>query len=371
MYYLGSMRKIALTLLILITFLPLLGQAQAADSLRNIYGFAIAAPQPKELNRFIKFIEEELGPNGINTLVLRVDYGYEYESYPNLRNNDPLSKKEVKRIVKSADRWGIEIIPQINLLGHQSWAGDLEMLLSEYPEFDETPHVEMPKDYKWPNEDGLYCKSYCPLHPKVHEVVFALVDEVTEVFEAEAFHAGMDEVFYIGDDQCPRCAGQDKARLFADEVGRIRNHLAKTNKELWIWGDRLLEGETSGLGMWEASTNGTESAIDWVPKDIVVCDWHYNVAEPTPAIFASKGLQVVSCFWNKEAVATAHMEMMDFFKNNSNETMRPRYLGTMQTIWSPAKPFLDAYYGVEGSSESSRKQAASFKAMLEYIQKQK
>ena len=73
----------------------------------------------------------------------------------------------------------------------------------------------MPEDYEWPNDDGLYCKSYCPLHPDVHEVVFALVDEIMEVFEAKSFHAGMDEVFYIGEDECPRCNGKDKAELFA------------------------------------------------------------------------------------------------------------------------------------------------------------
>ncbi|MCV9386576.1 family 20 glycosylhydrolase [Reichenbachiella ulvae] len=364
------MKLVISTLLFFSSLVQSFGQVLIEDSVRNVYGFAIAAPQPQDMERFVQFIDQELGPNGINTLVLRVDYGYEYESYPNLRNENPLSKKEVKKIVAAAQKWNIQLIPQINLLGHQSWAGDLEMLLTEYPEFDETPHVSMPREYKWPNEDGLYCKSYCPLHPKVHEVVFALVDEVTEVFESKAFHAGMDEVFYIGDDKCPRCAGKNNAQLFADEVGRIRDHLAQSGRELWIWGDRMLEGEISGLGMWEASENGTEASIDLVPKDIVVCDWHYNVAEPTPAIFASRGLQVVSCFWNKEEVALAHMEMMDFFKANSNETMRPKYLGTMQTIWSPAKPFLDAYYEVEGSSQSSLDQAASFKAMLKYIKEQ-
>jgi hypothetical protein len=57
-----------------------------------------------------------------------------------------------------------------------------------------------------------------------------------EVFEADAFHAGMDEVFYIGDDKCPRCSGLDKAALFAGEVTKIRNHLARNGHELWIWG---------------------------------------------------------------------------------------------------------------------------------------
>jgi len=55
----------------------------------------------------------------------------------------------------------------------------------------------MPEEYKWPNDDELYCKSYCPLHPEVHDVVFDVVGELTDVFEASAFHAGMDEVFYI------------------------------------------------------------------------------------------------------------------------------------------------------------------------------
>ncbi len=128
-------------------------------------------------------------------------------------------------------------------------------LLRVYPEFDETPGVKMPEKYQWPNPDGLYCKSYCPLHPELHPIVFALVDEICEVFESDAFHAGMDEVFCIGDEKCPRCAGRDKAELFAGEVNLICNHVALKNRRLWIWGDRLIDGKTTGMGMWEASMN--------------------------------------------------------------------------------------------------------------------
>lgn len=59
-------------------------------------------------------------------------------------------------------------------------------------------------------------------------------NEICEVFETDAFHAGLDEVFYIGHEQCPRCYGKDKAELFAGEVTKIRNHLKETNRELWI-----------------------------------------------------------------------------------------------------------------------------------------
>jgi len=349
-----------------------LGFAQTPDLPFDVRGICIDAPEPKGLEKFLTFMEQEMAPNGINTLVLMVNFNYEFESYPNLRDKEALSKHDVKKLVRMASKNNIRIIPQINLLGHQSWAGRVNNLLREYPQFDETPSVKMPEEYEWPNEDGLYCKSYCPLHPDVHEVVFALVDEIMEVFEADAFHAGMDEVFYIGMDDCSRCKGKNKAELFANEVTTIRNHLAANNQELWIWGDRLLDGKTTGLGMWEASQNDTYSAIDMIPKDVVICDWHYERAEPTSAIFALKGFRVIACPWNKEDVTRSQLEMIQSFRQNSNDILKDRFLGVMQTIWSPADRFLDQYYGDETKEKETENENAtgpvrSFKEMIRYL----
>src|ERR1700744_6045981 len=252
---------------------------QTADSTYIVRGFAIAAPKPSGLDDFVKFINDELAPRKVNTLILRVDFNYQYKSHPELRDSAALSKSDVKKIVEVCHKNGISIIPQINLLGHQSWASKSNMLLKVYPEFDETPWVKMPAtaaEYKWPNADNLYCKSYCPLHPGVHKIVFDLVDEAMEVFEAKAFHAGMDEVFYLADDKCPRCGGRDKAVIFANEVQLIRDHLAEQGRELWIWGDRLIDGRATGIGMWAASYNNTYRAIDMIPHDVVICDWQYD-----------------------------------------------------------------------------------------------
>ncbi len=339
--------------------------ARMQDSLMNVRGFCIEAPRPEQLQQFLTFMENDLAANGINTLVLRVDYNYEYESYPNLRDEEALSKQEVKQLVQTARENNIRLIPQINLLGHQSWAESIGNLLREYPEFDETPSVTMPEKYEWPNEDGLYCKSYCPLHPEVHKMVFALIDEIMEAFETDAFHAGMDEVFYIGEEECPRCKGKNKAELFAGEVTLIRNHLAAKNRELWIWGDRLLDGKTTGLGMWEASVNNTFTAIDMIPKDVVICDWHYERAEPTAVIFALKGFRVIACPWNKPEVTRAQLELIDTFRQNSNDLLKGRFLGVMQTIWSPPGRFLDLYYG-ERSNDRAMGSVDSFNEMIRY-----
>jgi len=155
--------------------------ALADDETLPVRGFCIAAPQPDGVAAFVEFIRDELAPAGINTLVVRVDNGFEYRSHPELRGERPLGRSDVKKLVRACREAGIRLIPQINLLGHQSWESDPGRLLEVYPQFDETPWVELPVDYRWPNPDGLYCKSYCPLHPEVHGVVFALIDEIIEV----------------------------------------------------------------------------------------------------------------------------------------------------------------------------------------------
>lgn len=364
--------KLVLSLLItcmLVASSPLGAQAQP-DSIFPVRGFCIGAPRPDRLDDFIKFIDTELASRKVNTLVLRVDYNYQYQSHPELRDKDALSKADVKKLVNTCRKAGIRIIPQVNLLGHQSWASDLGNLLEKYPEFDETPHIKLPEKYVWPNADGLYCKSYCPLHPGVHKVVFEVVDEICDVFETDAFHAGMDEVFYIGHDSCTRCSGRDKAELFAGEVRTIRDHLKQKNRQLWIWGDRLIDGKTTGLGMWEASFNNTHRAVDMIPKDVMICDWHYERADLTPVYFAMKGLKVITCPWRMPEVAVAQVNDMARFRKQSSPEMSACFHGMMQTVWSDAGSFLDEFYGKKKTEEKTENiQSNCFRSLYTEILK--
>lgn len=306
-------------------------------------GLCIAAPMPDGVDDFAAFIDQDLAKAGVNTLILRIDYRYQYESRPKLISNKALSKPEVKKLVRACQQNDIRLIPQINLLGHQSWHSTLGKLLEVYPEFDETPNIDLPKKYEWPNEDDLYCKSYCPLHPDVHDVVFDLVDEIMEVFEANAFHAGLDEVFYIGHEDCPRCKGRDPAELFAGEVNRIFHHLQDNGNELWMWGDRLIDGRTTGIGLWEGSYNNTHQAIDLIDKDVVICDWHYERADPTAFLFASKGFRVATCPWRNPEIAVRQEELMRTFMDEATSAMTDRYLGMVQTVWTSAARFMEEY----------------------------
>ncbi|HEX2968700.1 MAG TPA: family 20 glycosylhydrolase [Bacteroidales bacterium] len=342
------------------------GHTEFNSNLLPVRGFCIAAPRSEAVTDFTKFIEKELAPASVNTLILRVDWNYMYKTHPELRDSSALTDSDVNKIVSVCQKYNIRIIPQVNLLGHQSWAGTTGNLLREYPEFDETPEVKMPEKYVWPNADGLYCKSYCPLHPEVHDIVFDVVDEICDVFKADAFHAGMDEVFYIGERQCPRCTGKDKAELFAGEVRLIRDHLAAKGRQLWIWGDRLIDGRTTGLGEWEASFNNTYRAIDMIPKDVMICDWHYERPDQTAVYFAMKGFNVVTCPWNNPGCAVHQAQDMVNFRENSSDEMRDRFQGIVQTVWSGAEQFMKSYYQMK-SDMPANDPARCFKQLYSEI----
>ena len=185
----------------------------------------------------------------------------------------------------------------------------------------------------------------------MHKVVFALVDELTDAFETDLFHAGMDEVFYIGDDKCPRCSGRDKAELYAGEVTKIQNHLTQQGKRLMIWGDRLIDGKTTGIGAWEASMNNTYRAIDLIPKEVFICDWHYERPEQTAVYFAMKGFDVATCPWRKPEVALKQLDDMKRFRQQSGSQMSNRFQGIIETVWSGADGFLENYYKPESEQQ--------------------
>ena len=283
-----------------------------------------------------------LAKRGVNLLIVEVDYWYDYASHPELQMENPVKKETVKALVAACRTQGIRLVPQFQSLGHQSWAEKTFPLLIKYPQLDESPG-------KYPGNKGtdpwgteFYCRSWCPLHPDLLPVINDIYDELLDVFEADALHIGMDEVFIIADADCPRCAGKPTGELFARAVNDAYDHIVrKRGKEMMMWADRLLDGKATGYGLWEASMNGTDAAIDMVPKDIIMCDWHYERKYPlqlTPRstfpsvqIFVDKGFRVLpTSFRDVKAVKS--------FIDQSLAVPSDKVLGHLCTLWHPLTP---------------------------------
>ncbi len=268
-----------------------------------------------------------LAKMGVNVLVVEVDYNYAYVSHPELRGPNPVTQDNARFLKERCREYGIRLIPQFQCLGHQSWAETTLPLLVKYPQFDETPG-------QYPGNKGIYCRSWCPQHPEVNPIIFHLFDELLDVFEADALHVGMDEVFLIGSEHCPRCKDKVPSKLFAKAVNDYHAHLVdERGVEMLMWGDRLLDSKVTGYGKWESSENMTHLAIDMIPKDIVVCDWHYTLLENYPSIplFLEKGFRVLPSGWKDVEAVKA---LIDFSKRYKDKRM----LGYLCTTWGAVKP---------------------------------
>src|SRR6266404_3301361 len=136
--------------LLLATALHLPAAENPVDTRLPVRGFCIPSPSANRVDEFIKFIEEELAPRSVNTLILRVDYNFQYASCPEVADKGGLSREQAQKIAEICKRHQIRIIPLINLLGHQSWHSNCGTLLKAHPEFDETPSVKIPDKHAWP-----------------------------------------------------------------------------------------------------------------------------------------------------------------------------------------------------------------------------
>jgi hypothetical protein len=264
----------------------------------------------------------KLAAIGVNTLILEVNYNFVFLSQPEFSSPVGVTPAHAHALAAEARRLGIRLIPQLNCLGHQSWSKTTFALLTKHPEFDETPG-------QFPDNAGIYCRSWCPQNPDVNRIVFALIDELAEAFEADAFHVGMDEVFLIASEHCPRCRGGDPAQLFAKTVNDLHAHIVgERHLEMLMWGDRLLDAQALNGGEWEYAKNGTAGAVDLIPRDIVICDWHYEKQPDYPSVpfLLGKGFRVWPSSWQPLENARA-------FSAFSHDRKNPQLVGILCTVW--------------------------------------
>ncbi len=267
-----------------------------------------------------------LAEKGINLMIVEVGYSYQYQSHPELGDPGALSFDAARMLAEKAREYGVEIVPEFNCLGHQSWQENTNALLSVYPELDETHG-------KYPNNAGIYCRSWCPLNENVNPIIFDLIDELMDAFEADSFHVGMDEVFIIADEDCPRCGGKDPGEVYAKQVNDLYQHITvEKGATMYMWADRLLDGAAldEAYSEWESSYNGTYTAIDRIPKDIILCDWHYEARDDYPSIsyLLDAGFQVLTASWkDSDAAEKLITATLDAKKENK------RAIGHIYTTW--------------------------------------
>lgn len=296
-------------------------------------GIVLTAPLTDEIDDVIRFIDEYLAPRGFNMIVMQVRYRYQFKRYPEVWGYDPLSYDDVKKLLAVCKKNNIKLVPKMNLIGHQSGfpneptdgilhghnqvlADIRDGLLRAYPDFDE----------QCGTREILYSRSICLSSRSAKIVVCELIDELMDVFESDMIHIGCDEVFNAG--LCPECAKKTRGELISGWINSLNDHIKKRGGQTLIWGDRLISVKDTGYNRWEASDDGSESSIDMLSKDIIVCDWHYDKYEKYSSvdIFAQKGFKMMVSPWRDK-------NNFEVFLNYAIKHDKGHINGILMTTW--------------------------------------
>ncbi len=194
-----------------------------------------------------------------------------HNQYQNSAHHDAgdggiLEKQEVKDLVNYANKYYIEVIPEIPSLTHSYY------LLSRHRELAEIQNAE------WPD-------TYCPSNPQSYDLLFDVMEEYIEVINPKMIHIGHDE-WRMPVDVCPKCTGKDYNKLFISDITKIYNFLKEKNIKVGMWGDHLLESVRNKGFRDRESSSGYKYKIpgaltpqqvkDSIPKDVLVFNWFWG-----------------------------------------------------------------------------------------------
>ncbi|MCR5445228.1 MAG: family 20 glycosylhydrolase [Bacteroidales bacterium] len=175
------------------------------------------------------------------------------------------TREELQDIVQYAAERGIEVVPEVDIPGHAS------AILAAYPQLacDNHPYEVAIGPY-WPPKAILCAGSDSTL-----AFLYAVLDEVCEIFPSRYIHIGGDEAFKDNWLQCPRCQQrmrdehlENVNQLQSWLMGQLQQHLAAKGRTIIGWDEIMDNGDASWS--FEGATYDNNPFVD---NDAVVMSW--------------------------------------------------------------------------------------------------
>lgn len=141
------------------------------------------------------------------------------------------TKKDIKEIVDYAHKFGIKVMPELDIPGHSRAA------IAAYPQLS-----CFPRGLEVATHWGVKHDVLCVGKDSVFEFIFKVIDEMCELFPDAYFHIGGDEVPKVRWEVCPKCQKRLK-ELKLDNyddlqfwfMNKIKDYLKTKGKQSFMW----------------------------------------------------------------------------------------------------------------------------------------
>ena len=253
------------------------------------------------------------------------------ELAPAEEEGSAFTPEEMRELVSQARELGIEVMPEIESLGHTRF-------ITDNPRYRELAE---------PVPKGGF-NAVCPHHPQTRRILEDILADTAEIFDHPVIHVGLDEVRF-GD--CPRCreasglrraegasapqaGGASSEALFAYHARWVHDVVRSLGRRPAMWGDHILKSEEIARA---------------VERDVLVYDWHYDprVDPSSMESLTSAGFEVIeapaSVCWRSrlgptgENVANLRHSAAESlaFRSSAEAAGEKGLSGVVNTVWVP------------------------------------
>ena len=247
-----------------------------------------------------------------------------FPSHPELASAYAWTADETRAFIQEANELGIQVIPEIECLGHTSY-------ITRHPQYQ---HLR----------DGLEGKDFAalaPAHPESQALLEDLLNDVCDIFPARQIHLGMDETAF---GEHPHTAEllktKTKPEIFAEQICRLHGILEKRGKETLIWGDHLRPVAESNMSDHLDEEAVSDFIADSIPKDIIICDWYYKPEIPADRMdcFLGRGFRVLACPASSSYGMFGHpadwnLDNLREFIALAKQNVECGVIGAVNTVW--------------------------------------
>ena len=269
------------------------------------------------------------------------------------------TKKEIREVVKYAEKRGINVIPEIEMPGHSQAA------ISSYPEFGCTGE-NVGVAPLW----GVFKDIYCSKN-ETFDFLEDIIDEVVELFPGKYIHIGGDEAPKTNWKACKNCQNVIKRENLEDEhelqsyfITRMEKYINSKGKQIIGW-DEILEGglaPNATVMSWRGVSGGIEAAkmnheVIMTPNATCYLD-HYQAKDTSNEPLAIGGFTPIEEIFNYEPIPdeldeNLHKYIIGAQGNVWTEYMKtsdqveymvfPRIFALSEVVWAKNKPSFEAF----------------------------
>jgi hypothetical protein len=254
-----------------------------------------------------------------------------HEKYPQVLHPHAWRAGELAELVQLARRHHIEIVPEIESLGHAR----VFLRHPDYAEFLHRTTAEKPKkSWAGTSVPGI-TNVLCPSAPRALEYLDDMYTRAAEIFPFPETHIGLDEVDMTTCGACvEKFPGLSAGEWYLRHLKRCAATIHAQGRRVGVWGDMLLAHPES---------------IDELPiEGLVIYDWHYNpdMTDKSAALFSARGFTVIGC---PALVCHPHMVLPTAFNYDNIARFatiaRTHDLyGLDTTVWTPIRYLSDALW---------------------------